>query len=405
MKEIPNELMEVFKKQNISIVFGGSGFIGLHLTKKLLNLKDDNHKVIIIDKVESPEIKLIRDQLKNKNDLMFFKFDMVADPYTNLEFLNTFYEEENGNNVNLFQLASSLGPENVKANHSILDYLINFNFYNYLVQVVKTNKITFNKIIFASTSEVYGNQSNMSETEDTCVNILKDRYRPQYALQKLTAENLLINFGKDYKQNVIVTRLFNIVGPNQKEGFVISNFNKIFKENLNIIKLNLNIIKDGKDETIALNPFNIYGDGKQSRVFTSVEDTSNVLHLLTTYQEKNTDEELKIVNSIINIACIKNNTTILKLVYKYLEFYKYIVQNIITDNPNFDENQIQYLKSILTEIESKDSFINFIEPSETNNFSTGALKRIPIVFKLYKILNYKPVKNINNIINSSLFGD
>jgi len=408
------DVTKTIRKKTISIIFGGSGFIGLHLTKKLLNLdlenEKNNHKVIIIDKYQSDEIKDIRENLKNSNDLIYFNFDMVNDPYSNLDFLKEFYKEENGRNINIFHFASSLGPELVKVNNSIMDYLLNFNFYNYLVTLVQMEKnLKFNKIIFSSTSEVYGDQNILNETDNCHVNILEDRYRSQYALQKLTMENLLINFGKDYNQEVIVTRLFNIVGPNQKEGFVISNFNKIFKENLNTVKKNLDILKNENttQEILAIEPFKIYGDGKQSRVFTDISDTVNVMHLLTTYKEKSSipEEENKIINSIINIACVKNNTTILKLTHVYLEFYKYIFQNILTDNPNFNENQKNYINiELLENIQKKESFITFVEPTEQNSISIGATKRMPTVFKLYKIIGYKPLKNINNIINESLFG-
>lgn len=407
------EIESTFKKRNISIIFGGSGFIGLHLTKKLLNLDKDSHKVIVIDKYKHPELEIIKEKLINKNDLQFFQFDMVRDTYSNLDFLNTLYEEDNGNNITIFQLASSLGPENVTKHHSIEDYLLNFNFYSYLVRLMDPDQNTFiknlkfNKIIFASTSEVYGEQANMNESEDVRVNILKDRYRSQYALQKLTAENLLLNFGKDFNQNVIVTRLFNIVGPGQKEGFVISNFNKIFKKNLDTIKTNLELIKDSSSTVEILTPFNIYGDGKQSRTFTDISDTVNIFHLLSAYQDKkleNHDDEINIVNSIINIACIKNEISILKLTYKYLEFYKHVLQGILINEIDLNESQKKYLNELLQKVQDKVTFINFIEPSKSNNISIGATKRIPLVFKLYKVLGYKPSKNLNNIINDSLFG-
>jgi len=409
-EEENKELLDTFKKRKVSIIFGGSGFIGLHLTKKLLN---QEHKVIVIDKYKHSELEVIKDKLINKNDLHFFRFDMVQDAYNNLDFLNTIYEEDDGNNINIFHLASNLGPEKVTENHSIDDYILNFNFYNYLKKLVDFNKkLKFNKIIFASTSEVYGEQENMSECESTSINILKDKYRPQYALQKLTAENLLLNFGKDFNQEVIVTRLFNIVGPGQKEGFVISNFNKIFKENLETIKSNIRALKNIPREdypVLSLKPFIIYGDGKQSRTFTDISDTVNALELLSNYKENykedafTINEETKIINSIINIACSKNEISILKLAYKYLEFYKHILQNFLIDKDEFNklnENQKKYINYLLEEIHDKKTFISFISPNDENNISIGASKRIPSVFKLYKVLGYKPVKNINNIIGT-----
>jgi len=408
--ERDESIENTFRKRMVSIIFGGSGFIGFNLAKKLCTLDNNNeHKIIIIDKVKNPKFDEFRETLQNKNNLQFFQFDMVKDNYSELEFLETFYEEEFGNNINLYLLASTVGPELVKHHHSIEDYLLNFNIYNYLVNLLNpenNKKLKFNRIIFTSSSEVYGEQANMNEDDLVCLDVTKDGYRPQYALQKLTAENLFLNLGKTFNQDIIVTRLFNIVGPDQKEGFVLSNFNQIFKENLDIIKTNLGLIKDNNSTIQNLKPFNVYGDGKQSRVFTDISDTVNTMHLLSTYKESESNSKIKnsrIINSIINIACIKNETSIIKLVYKYLEFYKYIIQNILTQE-DLTEEQQKYLKNILEDISTKDSFINFIEPTESNNIGIGALKRIPTVFKLYKVLGYKPVKNLNNIISDSLFG-
>jgi len=398
MNEEVNEILEIFETKKISIIFGGAGFIGSALTKKLL--ADESSKVIVIDKDKEALSKL------EDNANLITKEINLNDSLDSLDFLNEYYEEENGQNVTLYLFASSLGPEKVSKENNIPDYLLNFNMYHYLTRIIISKKLKFKRIIFSSTSEVYGNQENMDENSDVLIDLKSEGHRPQYALQKLTAENLLLNLGKDLHQEVIITRLFNIVGKGQKEGFIISNFNKIFKQNLDNIKSNISVLNNNPEciedilKNNGINKFKIYGNGTQSRVFTSIEDTVEIYSKLSTYIESSSiPPEDKIINNIINIACIKNNITVMKLVQKYLDFYKSIFENILEDPVNdFNESQLQYIKQLINDVKAKEPFYEKID-----NGNIGQLKRSPTVFKLYKVLNYKPVKNLNNIIRESLF--
>jgi len=82
--------------------------------------------------------------------------------------------------------------------------------------------------------------------------------RWSYAASKALDEFLALSYWKEKKVPVIVVRLFNTVGPRQtgRYGMVLPNF-----------------VRQALDNT----PISVYGDGKQSRCFCDVRDTTQAL--------------------------------------------------------------------------------------------------------------------------------
>src|SRR5437763_10032680 len=122
------------------------------------------------------------------------------------------------------------------------------------------------KLVFtASTSEVYGKNTNVPFREDADLVLgptTKGRW--SYAASKALDEFLALSYWKEKKLPVIVVRFFNTVGPRQtgRYGMVLPNF-----------------VKSALDNT----PISIYGDGKQSRCFCDVRDTvESLLRLIDT---------------------------------------------------------------------------------------------------------------------------
>ncbi len=115
------------------------------------------------------------------------------------------------------------------------------------------------KVFLASTSEVYGKASKVPFSEDDDLVMgptVKGRWA--YACSKALDEFLAIAYWKEKKLPVIVVRLFNTVGPRQvaQYGMVLPNFVK---------------------QALAGKPITVYGDGKQTRSFTYVEDVVDAL--------------------------------------------------------------------------------------------------------------------------------
>ena len=114
-------------------------------------------------------------------------------------------------------------------------------------------------VLSASTSEVYGKNTNVPFSEDADLVLgptTKGRW--SYAASKVLDEFLALSYWKEKKLPVIVVRLFNTVGPRQtgRYGMVLPNF-----------------VESALDNT----PICVYGNGQQSRCFCDVRDTVEAL--------------------------------------------------------------------------------------------------------------------------------
>src|SRR6201982_3552430 len=115
------------------------------------------------------------------------------------------------------------------------------------------------RVFIASTSEVYGKNTNVPFHEDADLVLgptTKGRW--SYAASKALDEFLALSYWKEKKLPVIVVRLFNTVGPRQtgRYGMVLPNFVKTALDNA---------------------PIQVHGNGKQSRCFCDVRDTVEAL--------------------------------------------------------------------------------------------------------------------------------
>jgi UDP-glucose 4-epimerase len=114
-------------------------------------------------------------------------------------------------------------------------------------------------ILIASTSEVYGKSEQLPFREDGDLVLgatFKGRW--SYACSKAIDEFLALAYWKEKKLPTVIVRLFNTVGPRQtgQYGMVIPTFVK---------------------QALAGQPLTVYGDGKQSRCFTHVQDVVRAL--------------------------------------------------------------------------------------------------------------------------------
>ena len=354
--KMDKEVKEV-KELTTVYILGGAGFIGKHLIKKI----NKKYNVIVIDKVIPVELK---EKYKN---IEFHEFDILEDfdKLKDFDFTNT----------TVFHLASILGPELITPDSSEKDFQLNFKLYNFF----RTQSLK--RFIFTSSSEVYGDQSKMDENDQVSIDVSKEGARSLYALQKLTAENLFRQLPCEF----IITRLFNIVGAGQRTDFVLPIFDSILKHNLQLLS--------EKQPFENFKKFVINGDGNQRRTFMSVTELSRAFEALITFtQEVDAPKDSRIINDTINMACIKNNFTIKEVVINYLSFFGVIIDNslkILEEMDSSNEDK-EYLINI------RNNLKDLIEYNE--NGLVGQVSRNPLVFKLYKVLNKKPIKNMSKII-------
>ncbi len=215
------------------LITGGAGFIGSHLSRYLVG---KGHKVTILDNFSNSSPSNIWDMLLNKK-VRLVKGD-VRDA-------NLIGEVTDGIDT-IFHLAAQ-----IHIDKSILEpkYTFDVNVLGTLNILEVGLKRDFDKIIFASTSEVYGTALTDSINEDHPLN-------PQspYAASKAAADRLCYAYSKTYGMNVSIIRNFNTFGPFQKDtgyGSVIPIFIRRVLEN---------------------KPPIIYGSGEQTRDFMYIED-------------------------------------------------------------------------------------------------------------------------------------
>jgi UDP-glucose 4-epimerase len=218
------------------LVTGGAGFVGSHMCKKLIK---EGYEVICFDNLSTGK----KNNIANL-DLKFIEGDC------NTADLEKVFETEDIDYV--FHYAAVVGVkrtledpigvlEDIKGLQSILDLSVKHN--------VK-------KVMYASSSEVYGEPLELPEREDGLLNA-----KLPYAVTKLVGEKLMEAYYQKHNLKTCSLRFFNVYGPNQESsdyGFVVGIF--------------INQALSNKDLTI-------FDTGLQTRDFVFIEDNIEVSYL------------------------------------------------------------------------------------------------------------------------------
>ena len=252
-----------------ALITGGAGFIGSHLAEALL---DGGHEVDIIDNLSTGSIRNVG-HLKSHP-----KFAYVIDTLTNEPLLAELIDR---NDV-IFHFAAAVG---VKLIVEQPVHTIETNVHGTEVVLKHANKKK-KKVLIASTSEVYGKNTEVPFREDAdLVMGATVKHRWAYACSKAIDEFLALAYYKERSLPVVIVRFFNTVGPRQtgQYGMVLPSFVR---------------------QALANEPITVFGDGAQSRSFTYIGDVVGCLLKLI--------NEPKAVGEVFNIGN-KQEVTILKL--------------------------------------------------------------------------------------------
>jgi len=220
------------------LVTGAAGFIGSHLCDRLVNLK---YHVIGVDNFSTGCRENIQ-QLFNKSNFDFYFKDLTTEFY--LEPVDI-----------IVHLASSIGQmmqHQDPAKHMINDEIIN---QSILEKAKKYNS----KLIFSSTSEVYGKSNKIPMFEcDDIVFGTSEKCRWGYATNKLLMEQMMFSNKNVHDLRISIVRLFNIIGKRQtgKYGMVVPRFIK---------------------QSLSGENLTIFGTGEQTRSFTYINDCIDAL--------------------------------------------------------------------------------------------------------------------------------
>ena len=224
------------------LVTGGAGFIGSHLSERLLK---DGNEVAVVDNLSTGSLKNI-EKVKD-ND----RFKFVEGDIRNSKLMENIVESSDV----IFHLAAAVGVKLI-AERPV--HTIETNISGTEVVLDAANKFKRN-IFIASSSEIYGKNESAPFEEDDDIVLGSTRVpRWSYACSKAIDEFLALAFHQQYGLGTVIGRFFNTIGPRQsgQYGMVVPRF----------IQWAL------KGE-----PLLIYGNGQQSRCFCYVEDVVDAI--------------------------------------------------------------------------------------------------------------------------------
>jgi UDP-glucose 4-epimerase len=219
------------------LVTGGAGFIGSHLTERLLA---DGHEVVVLDDLSTgrqenlaavaahPRLKIVKGSITDPL--------MLADAVQGTD--------------TIYHLAAAVGVKLV-AEDPVRTIETNIDPTDALLRLAVQGGQTF---YLASTSEVYGKNPKPEWTEEDDLQFgPTSRPRWAYGCSKAIDEFLALAYHKKYGLPVVIGRFFNVVGPRQvgNYGMVIPRF---------------------VEQALAGGPITVYDDGSQVRCFAHVSE-------------------------------------------------------------------------------------------------------------------------------------
>ncbi len=213
------------------LVTGGAGFLGSHLTEKLVN---EGHDVICLDNFYTGSKSNV-EHLLNRPNFEIMRHDVTFPLYVEVD--------------QIYNLACPASP---------------IHYQKDPVQTTKTSvhgainmlglaKRTGSRILQASTSEVYGDPEVHPQEESYWGRVNPIGIRSCYDEGKRCAETLFFDYWRQNEIEIKVLRIFNTYGPRMhpNDGRVVSNF----------------IVQALNNDDIT-----VYGDGSQTRSFCYVDD-------------------------------------------------------------------------------------------------------------------------------------
>ncbi len=245
----------MFFKEKKVLITGAAGFIGSNLTDRLLDL---GAEVIGIDNLFNGRRENLEIALKNEN-FQFHKSDI-----RDLNFLLDVFKDVD---IVYHEAAFTSVPQSVKMPENCND--VNVNGVINILNAARMRNV--GKVIFASSSSVYGDTPTLPKKED-----MRRLPISPYGVAKLACEAYMQVFHQVYGLNTTSLRYFNVFGPRQKDSTYSG-----------VIAIWLGRILRSEDLLI-------FGDGEQSRDFTYIKDVINA-NILTAERDAS--------GEILNIAC------------------------------------------------------------------------------------------------------
>ncbi|MTI39472.1 GDP-mannose 4,6-dehydratase [Fulvivirga lutimaris] len=245
------------------LVTGCAGFIGSHVSERLLK---QGHTIVGIDNFDPFYARSIKEEnimvFRDSSDFHFLEIDLVKDDFHKL--LSSFDVDI------VIHLAGKAGVRpSIESPQSYIDNNITgtLNLLNYM----KDRKV--NKMVFASSSSVYGNG-----VPPFAEDVNDNKPISPYAFTKRSCELMNHTYHSLYNIDFINLRFFTVYGPRQRPDLAINKFVRLINEEL---------------------PIPFYGDGSTMRDYTYISDIVDGISLSMDYltQNDSTFETINIGNN------------------------------------------------------------------------------------------------------------
>ncbi|MDP1712358.1 MAG: GDP-mannose 4,6-dehydratase [Candidatus Nanopelagicaceae bacterium] len=289
------------------LITGGAGFIGSHLTDRLIS---DGHDVTVLDNLETGRIENLADV--SKSGRLTFIEGSVLDA--------EMVEKLVGEVDFIYHLAAAVGVFNI-LERPLASLMTNLRG----TEIVLDAALKFSRpILIASSSEVYGkNTSDSLHEDDNRILGSPLMLRWSYSQAKAIDETLAYAYWQEKKLPTRIVRFFNTVGPRQlgAYGMVVPRFVAAALDNEEIT---------------------IYGDGNQTRCFGHVADIIDALisvanseKTIGTVVNIGNDEEISIYDLATKIIEMTDSKS--KIVYlSYADAYKSGFEDMERRVPNIE---------------------------------------------------------------------
>ena len=310
-----------------ALITGGAGFIGSHLADALLTRGDH---VTILDDFSTGRSENIA-HVNGHPDIQ-----VVAGTILNEPLVDKLVERCDA----IFHLAAAVGVELI-IKKPLESMMTNIKGSEVVLEMAHRYR---KKVLIASTSEIYGKNTNGPLREDTdriLGSPLKTRW--SYSTSKAVDEVLAYVYWKDKGVPTVIVRLFNTVGPRQSGayGMVIPRF---------------------VAQALADAPLEVHGDGTQSRCFLHVRDTVAALIKLI--------EHPGAVGEVFNVGS-QEEVTVEELARRVIR---------------------------ITNSRSQITYVPYAEAYEAGYEDMP--RRVPDVSKVRALIGFEPTMNLDQVIQS-----
>jgi nucleoside-diphosphate-sugar epimerase len=225
--------LEEVKLVSKVLITGGAGFIGHHLTRRLLRM---SYEVVVLDNFKTGKMQNISPHLKNA------PFKLVVGDVRNKKVIRN---AMNGVDA-VVHLAALISVEESFKNPIETH---NVNVTGTLNVLEEAARMNIEKFIYASSTAVYGDGNPLP---------LREGYPPKplspYATSKVSAEYYCEMFHRSYRLKTVILRYFNVYGPGQENNPYSG------------------VIAKFLSNALSGAPIVIHGDGKQTRDFIYIDD-------------------------------------------------------------------------------------------------------------------------------------